>query len=223
MVVITVVQTATSSPFGGNVTAGNMVLLIGYTQAGGPNSFTITNPKLGGTNPGNGTQVLFAQVTGGGNAAGVAIWLLPNVTGGTASYSLDQTGGSFNGIQAYEISGLGASPSADQLITNQGSITAITTGTTQPTTAAPEIAVAVSSVYSGSATNPAAWTTSHGSNETWMGYQIALTSGATYSWAQTTVAEPWAAGIVTIKAASAGGAKVHNASAAAALIAVELI
>jgi hypothetical protein len=219
---ITVVQTATSSPFGGNLTAGNTVLLVGYTQAGAPNSFTITNPKLGGTNPGNGTQVLFAQANNGTNAAGVAVWLLPDVTGGVASYSLDQTGGSFNGTQAYEISGLGNNPSADRTVTNSGSITAITTGTTLATRAAPEIAIAVSSIYSGSGTNPGSWTTAHGSNETWMGYQVASSAGATYSWAQTTVAEPWAAGIVTLSLVSVG-VKSSAGNLVAVLAAAELI
>jgi len=215
---ITVVQTATATPFTDDVTAGNTVLLIGFTYAGAPNSFTITDPKLGGVNPGNGTQVLFAQANNGTNAAGVAVWLLPSVTGGVASYSLDQTGGSFNGIQAYEISGLGASPSADRLITNSGSVAALTTGTTQSTRYAPEIAIAVASIYSGSGTNPSGWTTAHGSSETWMGYQVANSTGATYSWAQTTVTEPWAAGIVTLAislASSGGGSGVVAALAAA--------
>jgi len=220
---ITVVQSATATPFTAAVTIGNTLFVIGYVWSSG-NPLSTSNPTQGGVTPGNATvvQSILSPETAGNYALG-AIWMLPAVAGTSSVFGLSQSGGAFNAVQAYEVSGLGANPTVDQSAQNSsGGLTAVTVTSAQITQAS-EFVLGAASIYSGCNFAPSGWSAIHANNESWAAYQIASSSGGTYSWAQTTVAEPWTAGIVTLYAGAAATSDTPATSPVAAFAAAGVI
>ena len=220
---ISVVQTATnaSNPpctFASNVTAGNTVILVAcyYTTSGTP--ATASGVKLGGSAV-TGTVAFFdSGATGGvnsasdgGNVASVSIWMLPNCPGSQKAVDITTTGSNIGQV-AYEVAGLGATPTLDKSTSGSGITSAtIDSGSTGAITSAPEFIVAGSMIFSGAGAGaPSGFTYVHPSGDLWAGYQIAASSGGSYDWQQTSAGNPWAAALVTI---GLGGAS-HTATAA---------
>jgi hypothetical protein len=219
---ISVVQTATGTgnppvTFASNVTAGNTVILAAPCYDTGGTNNTVSSVLLGGSavtgtvaffNPGSTGGVNSGSL--GGNVAYISIWMLPNCPGG--QNSVDYTfSGSQVGQVAWEIAGLGTSPSLDQ--SSSGSSTTLGTsdsGTTSAITAAPEIVIGAAMIFSGAgASSPAGYTVSNPTGDLWAGYQIVTSSGGTYDWQQTGAGQPWAAAIVTIQGTAAAPAPVQ--------------
>jgi hypothetical protein len=216
-VAITVVQTATGTgnppfSFGSAVTVGNTVILFtpGYSTTGStPSTGSV---KLGG-NTITGTEAFFnngttggiASASAGGNVAYASLWMLPNVqvAGQTAVDITFTAGNSGIGGVAWEVSGLGPSPQLDQSSSGTSvSATTNSSGTTPAITGAPEFIAAGAMMFSGAgAGSPAGFTVSNPSGDCWAGYQIATSSGGTYTWSQTSAGTPWSAIIATVKAA----------------------
>jgi len=217
---ISVVQTATGTgnppfSFGSAVTVGNTVILVvpGYSTTG--SSPSTGSVKLGGNtitgtvaffNPG--TTAGVASANDGGNVAYVSIWMLPNVqvSGQTAVDVTFTAGNSGIGGVAYEVSGLGTSPSLDQSTSSSGiTSTAVDSGTTSAITAAPEIIIGGAMIFSGAgAGSPAGFTVSNPTGDCWAGYQVATSSGGTYNWHQAAGGgNPWTAALVTIQGTAA--------------------
>lgn len=208
---ISIVQTATGTgnppvTFASPVTVGNTVILVApvYNTTGGTNS--ITGVKLG-TNVIPGTIAFFNNATtgginsasSGGNVAYISIWMLPNiqVSGQTA---VDYTpSGSQVGQVAFEVAGLGTSPSLDQSASNSGIVTgAVVAGPTGAITGAPELIVGGAMIFAGATGAPAGFTTANPTGDCWAGYQIATSSGGTYTWSQTSNGNPWAVALATV-------------------------
>ena len=223
---VSVVQTATATPFGTALTAGNTVFIIASLWASGDNTFTTSAPTLGGSGvTGTDLQQVTSPFVGGSTKVYQAIWMLPDVTGGQTSFGLTTSGGNANGIFAVEVAGLGASPALDQHVSNSGSADSVASGTTSSTLHANEFVLGAAAIYSGSGGAPSGgWTTWKPASQAWGGYQIAAAKGATFSWAQTASApQGWAAGIITVAGSSPGGGAASAASAVPALIAAGVI
>jgi hypothetical protein len=185
--------------FANDVAPGNSIVLIpGLYTAATSGSFTTSNPQFG--SPGNsvpGTQLVQGTGTippGGPGYGYTALWLLPAVAGGATYVRVDCTfpspGGPL-GMFAYEVSGLGAAPQLDPaggVASAVGDSTAIASGACPAITQAPEIIFGFGHIYDVTLSAPTGgWTTiiGGGVQNFWAGYQIAPTSGGTYSWSQT--------------------------------------
>lgn len=209
---ITVVQTATGTgnppvSFASSITPGNTVILIApcYNTSGNPN--TITGVKLGGGTV-TGTAAFFSpgttgtvnSPTGSGNVASIAIWMLPNIqlAGQT---QVDYTpSGSQVGQVAYEVAGLGTSPSLDKPASGSGTTTGtVTSGSTGAITGSPELIVGGAMIFAGATGAPAGFTTANPTGDCWAGYQIATSPGGSYTWTQTGNGNPWAVALATIQ------------------------
>jgi hypothetical protein len=216
-VTISVVQAqdAGSLPvtFSNPVTAGNTVFLviIGATFSGA--TVSSSAPTLGGSSV-SGSVAFFGSggVNGinsalaGNNGAYFSIWMLPNCAGGSEAVSATVSGSAVGGF-AYEISGLGASPGLDKSSSGSSSgSTAIDSGSSGAIGFAPELILGGAATFSGSGAGPSSpWANLSPNGNSWAGYQIAVSSGGSYDWAQTgSSAEPWAAGIATVRGTSGG-------------------
>lgn len=214
---ISVVQASNSSGvFASGVTPGNTIMLIAEGFDFANTTITTSAPTLGGTAYTGATDLLDIPSgfsTGSGVVYG-GFWLLKNIPGGfggaTTTGITFGGGGSQYGLFAYEIAGLGATPTLDQLVHNQnGNALNPASGSTPAITAAPEIifGLALCLGVGLAAPTPAGWTSQAGSSSFgWAGYQIATSSGGTYSWSQSSggSGNAWSAGIVTIQ--GSGGA-----------------
>lgn len=214
---ISIVQTATGvgNPpvaFASPVTVGNTVILIAPTYSTSGTQPSTSAVKLGGNtitgtvaffNPGinNGVN----STTGTGNVAYVSIWMLPNVqVSGQTAVDVTNSGGGIGQV-AYEVAGLGTSPSLDQSASGSStSSSSLTTGATGAITGAPEIVIGASMTFGGAGA-PAGFTAVNPTTDLWAGYQIASSVGATYTWSQSAAGTPWAAGLVTILATPSAG------------------
>lgn len=232
---ITVVQAAQagngagSNPqggdFGGNVTAGNSVLLAVTTFSSSNVSITSSSPTLGGA-PVTGASKI-AEVQSAYTAsftAYVAIWLLPNTGGGATSFGLSLTNGvtanSQIGLLAWEVSGLGTLPALDQSHTGSGAGASASSGTTGATTVDAEIVLGVImglDGLTGTPASPAGYANQNigGAQDASVGgYQIQSSSGSTYAYANANGgSNVWAAAVVTVY--NSTGA--HNRTAALAV------
>jgi hypothetical protein len=130
--------------------------------------------------------------------------MIPNVpAGGT---TVDYTAANFNGMigQAiYEVAGLGPAPVLDKSNSGgAGTGTAVSSGATGAITGAPELVLAGTMAFAGTPATNSGWTCLQpsGGADLTAGYQIATSSGGSFTWSQTSSGSPWAAGIVTVVA-----------------------
>lgn len=216
---VSVVQVATSqtntATFSANVTPGNTVFVVahGYATAGWVvNTSGVT---LGGQTVTKTLQLQGSQSDNAGKpSAGHAVWMLPNCSGGSKAVSWNFTSipGSTSGLTvvgtiAYEVSGLGTNPLPTMRTASATTSTAIDSGATGNLQFGNEFILATAVTHSGSTAGPGGWTsTNSGTNNSWAGYQIAVSSGSSYDWAQTgTASDYWSAGIVSVLANSTTG------------------
>jgi hypothetical protein len=208
---VNIVQTAvgTGNPpvtFASPITVGNTVILIAPCYNTGGSNNTVSAVKIGtNTIPGTfacfnpGTTGGVNSASSGGNVAYISVWVIPNiqVSGQT---QVDYTpSGSQVGQIAYEVSGLGTNPTLDQSASGSGITTGtVTTGATGAITGAPELIVGGAMIFAGATGAPAGFTTANPTGDCWGGYQIAVSSGGTYTWTQTGNGNPWAAALATI-------------------------
>jgi hypothetical protein len=205
--------------FGSDVAAGDSIVLVatGYNGSSGA-SITFGSPTFGGS-PVTGAAELISAA--GANDA-LSIWLLPDVAGGAASFGItvgDSNTGSFVGVIAYDISGLGAAPVLDQSSSDDGSgASDQSSGACGDITGAPEIIIGalVQDSTIGVGYPPAGWTSTglpgNSSLNSVAGYQIAASPGGSYSYDAGIGAANWAAAVITLKA-GAGGV-THSSTAA---------
>ncbi|MEP7022217.1 MAG: hypothetical protein ABJB47_00055 [Actinomycetota bacterium] len=233
---ISVVQSAyfgfnTEGDFAQNVTPGNsVVLIVGLYTSATSGSFTTSNPQFGGEGRSvPGTKLLEGTGPPLFNGFGyTAVWLLPNVAGGSPFVRVEATvpaPGGLLGMFAYEVAGLGAAPQLDpaggvasRIGSTAGGNDTLTSGATPAITQAPEIIFGFGHIYAVALNPPSgAWITQTGGGAQNFvgGYQIAAASGGTYSWTETSAAQPgsWGSGVTAICAqpahAAAKPATVH--------------
>lgn len=196
--------------FGAGVTAGNTVFLVaaGYTTASG--NPTISAVKLGGSTVagtiaffGNGTTDGILSPLSGSNGAYLAIIMIPNVPGGGTAVTYTAAG--FSGIIGqciYEVAGLGSNPILDK--SNNGSSasgTAVNSGASGAITSATEIVFGGTMAFAGTPATNSGWVCLQpgGGTDLTAGYQLPVSSGGSYTWAQTSSGNPWAAFVTTVK------------------------
>jgi hypothetical protein len=203
--------------FAADVTAGNS-LIYAFTDYSGTNVVISSNtPTFAGSEPAGSVKLTDEQSPYSGGTVYAALWLLPDVAGGSKEIgitSVNGTGGANVGLIAWEVAGLGASPSADKSSEGSGNSTAVSSGASGAITASPEIIVGLAVGYG--QTEPGAgapWTeTTFGSDFIYAGYQIAASSGGSYTYAMTGGSSaPWAALVATVKGPSGTS---HTATAA---------
>jgi hypothetical protein len=220
--VVSVVQVATSGSFtnavsfGTGVTLGNYLIISGaaYNNASPPTSGG--SPTVGGVAPVGAAQAI-QEGSGGSNSVYAATWLLPVTAAiaGQTAVSMPFTGAAGHaGITAIETTGWGGTPAVDRSSAGGAGSTAVNSGTTSATQYAPEFIMAWSIGYSQAQPSPSGYTIQNagGNSDFITGYQIAGSSGGTYSWAGTgSPSANWAAGVVTFGVA---GGTPHTGTAA---------
>jgi hypothetical protein len=218
-VTLTVVQSATSTTegaaasFPAGVTAGNTIVMGTPCISDSNATITTSLPTLGGTAfPG---AVQAVQTTGSFEAY-AAVWILPDIPSGLAG----QTALSFTSNEiplstiAFEVAGLGPAPSVDKVVALTGGSSGtgvVTIGPTAATTGAPEFVMSASACTFGTFTvTDGPWTVLQGeSAASFAGWQIATSSGGTFTWNATAPDFfDWAGVIVTIAGSSSPA--THN-------------
>lgn len=210
---ISVVQTAAinngfSGSFGSNVTTGNSIVMAvtGYNGGSGLTITTSSPLYNGGAVTG---AAKLTEVYSGDDS--VAFWLLPNVASAGTSLSITATNsltGAFVGIIAWEVSGLGASPALDKSSTGSGSGSGNqSSGASGNITNAPEFIAGVVVQDGTAGTLPSSpWTNTtlpgNGSDNSFAGYQVATSSGGSYTYNAVSGSAVWNAAVVTIAAGS---------------------
>lgn len=214
---ISIVQTPAPSSgatntFASAVTAGNSVILGIGAFAFSNAAITSSAPLLGGSSV-TGSSQLVAELSPFSTGSGVvyyAFYLLPNIPGGATSVAVTVGGGGTAfGLWAWEVSGLGSSPTLDQSAKNgNGNSLNPSVGPSGAITAAPELVLGAGIMLGVALASPGApWTVeAGGSNFAWAGYQIATSSGGTYTWSQSSggSANAWSAVIATVEGTSGG-------------------
>jgi hypothetical protein len=205
--------------FTSGVAAGNTLFMVVFAYDSG-SAISATTPTFNGLSYPAAVQLYAIYSTSGSNIF-TAAWMFPNVpTAGATSVGLTLTGGTNDGNTGqivYEVSGLGASPLADQTVTqavNSGGSTTASV-TTPAIQFQPEFVLASSIGFgqSQSGVPGAPWTNLSAGNNDYAaaGYQVVTSSGGTYTWQGNTgsggTSGDSAAGIVTI-AGSAGSGPV---------------
>ena len=215
-----------SLSFGSGVTTGNTVFLVVVGYSSSSSALSVTSPTLGGSSVTGSSTLQSEQLyySSTGHNVGHFTFMLPDCPGGSAAVGWTAGGGtSIDAAFIYEVSGLGASPALDQQAVADGTTTAVASGTTPAITEAPEFILGAAAIYAGTVgggtgNGPGSppWTVLEPNFSGWAGYQIATSSGGTYSWSQTGVsADTWTCGIVTVYAGS-GGTSPSAGNAAAA-------
>lgn len=205
------------------VTPGNSVLLGVATFASSNVAISSANPVAGGSPVAAASKLAEVQSAWNGSfTAYVAIWLLPDLAGGSATCGVTVTNGTLNnsqtGMLGWEVAGLGASPALDVSSTGSGASTSATSGTTGATTQAAEIVLGVLvglDGLTGTPASPASYANQNiGINQSAScgGYQVQSSPGGTYTYANANGGpDPWAGVIVTVYA---GSGAAHTATAA---------
>jgi len=221
--VATVVQSGTipdafSGNMGANATSGNTVFLVVVTYNTANDTISSSSPVYAGSAvPGaaeilTGSGVLSAFQSGQG-VVYVAIWMLPNVSGGSEAVGVTVTNGLTSGIVGllyYEVAATGRMPITDKK--NSGSAadtTAVTSGASGNITQGPEFVIGASAVWNGIPLPGSGWTSQGiGGSSPYSaaaGYQLPASSGSSYTWSGTSgTAGPWAAGVATLYATPSG-------------------
>ena len=199
--------------FNNNVTSGNSIILVPalYTSASS-GSFTTSNPQFGAKgNTVPGTLLLEGTgpiVTGAPGYGYTGLWLLPDVAGGGTFVRVDCTvpsPGAPLGMFAYEVAGLGTNPQLDPaggVSSGTGTVTTVASGACPAITQSQEIIFGFGHIYDVTLNAPSgSWNTEIGGGvqNFWVGYQIASSPGARYSWTQTANSTgSWGAAVAAI-------------------------
>lgn len=221
---ISVVQFQSSAAAGANysgnftspVTPGSSIIvwLGDYNTNGTAISATIPHYNGGAV---TGAALLFGLQNPGTTAAYSAAWLLPDVSGSGTSVTFTVTNGfsdSNAGWAIAEVSGLGTSPSVDSgaspnpatASSPSGGSANPSSGATGAITAAPEIIIG-GMMTTGTPANPGTpWTNlTIAAGFPYFGYQVAVSSGGSYTYSTTAASCEWAAGAAAIKATTTSG------------------
>lgn len=183
--------------------AGNTVFYAVYAYGSVGGSITASAPKVGGSAYAPAVQVLTGLSPGTNNVM-FSLWMFPNLPSGATAFSTTVTGGTIDsndGSDAWEYSGLGPSPFVDvQAPGGSGTSGAISSGTTPATLYAPELVFGIAIGFGFALTPPGApWTGSLQPSSFCSGsYQIATSSGGTYTYSPAGSGNDWVAGAVTI-------------------------
>lgn len=199
---------AYSGSFTNNVAAGNSLLMIvtGYTSSGatiGTSAPTFNSSPVTGA-----TKLFEAQPTAfGASQVYLAMWLLPNVTGGAKPVGItitgnDGAGGSAVGLIVREIAGLGTAPVVDKNVSAVGTGTTPSSGSSGAITQTHEL-IAGGLVGFGITFTPVGspWIDEEQFSAAFSltGYQIAEASGGSFTYTKASGGSAtWAAGVVTI-------------------------
>jgi hypothetical protein len=197
--------------FGSNVTTGSTLIYVtsAYNTTGA--TISSSSPVYNSATPSGSTE-LATVWSGGTDSAYTAIWMLPNVTGGASSIGITMTNQSTPGdthtvgLAAYEIAGLGTSPSLDKSSTSSGNSTAVTSGASGAITTTPEIVIGGLVIFGqvmALVTSP--WTSIQLSDQFQQsGYQIVTSGSSSYTYAQTAGGSAeWVGAVVTVKGTAA--------------------
>jgi hypothetical protein len=205
-----------SGSFGSNVAAGNTVFLYAFQYSNAGTAMGSSNPLFGGSAVGAASKVLEGQAAGSATVYGT-IWMLPNLAGGAASVALTNSGGTIDsnvGLTAIEVSGLGATPAIDTA-NAPNPVVATGSGASTPSSGAsgamsqnPELILGLLIEYGTVVTAPGApWVAptggQAGAGGTVADWQIATSSGSTYTFGTSTSGQKWVAAVAGIYAGSA--------------------
>jgi hypothetical protein len=197
--------------FANDVTAGNSVVLIpALYSVASSGSFSTSNPQFGSRgNSVPGIKLLEGTGPFQGDGEGyTAVWLLPNLAGGSTWVRIDAvvpSPGGPHGTFAYEVAGLGAAPQLDPaggVAIGTGYGSTVDSGVCPAITQPLEIVFGFGHIYNPALAAPSsAWTatTGGGAPDFWTGYQITDTPGTTFEWTQTgNGVASWGAGVTAI-------------------------
>jgi hypothetical protein len=198
---------AYSGNFNYDVTAGNTIFIVVGTYNTSAVTISSSSPTFNG-NPVSGVTELLSVQSGfdGSDTAYSAVWMLPNVLGGSSSVGITVTNGitspTVGGLILYEVSGLGT-PVLDQSSTGSATTgTSVSSGASGDIKQTPEFVIGTSFSLDSLSSLPASpWTSQAiGANaHAAAGYQIANSSGNSYTWSGTGGGSaPWSAGIATV-------------------------
>jgi hypothetical protein len=228
------VSNSLTGTLGTPTTAGNCLVYVIITETGTNVTMTVTGATLGGS-AGNFAQAISKQSGFASSATQfVAIWVDRNCAGGqtavaVAGTNLNIGAGTDNGYVVLEIAGLDTSSPVDTTAQASNAATtgtALSTGSTGTTAQASEIAVGGLSGFNSLSSYTSGYTTSgiSGGFNT-AGYKVLSATGTQSFGCNQSATGPWAAAVITLKAASgtvpvaqadvAGAADVLGASAAA--------
>lgn len=200
----TVLPSAFSGSFASNVTAGNTVYLVIAAFSSSNVVISSSNPVFAGSPVTGAVKLAEAQSPYSSFTVYTATWMLPDVSGGSASVGVTVTNGTANsatGLLIYEAAGLGATPAEDQSSTGAGNSANISSGASGAITQAPEFILGAFVSLNGPGTVPGSpWTSQaiSGGNEAAAGYQVATSPGGTYTYSATQSSAVWAASVVTV-------------------------
>jgi hypothetical protein len=201
----------TQGNFNSDVTAGNSIVLVPaiYSNAGS-GAISTSDPQFGSVGNSVPGTMLVSNMSPYENSDAVytAIWLLPDVAGGSSFFRLNgsyPSPGGPHGTLAFEIAGLGSAPQLDPaggVASATGYSATVNSGACPPITQPEEIIFGFGHILSVNLSTPsAAWTAVIGGTDPdfWVGYQIVDVPGSAYDWSQTgTTTGTWGAGIAAI-------------------------
>lgn len=197
--------------FTANVTSKSSILLA-FTDFNTTSAVISTsNPTFAGSAVAGAVQLIEQQSALSAGSVYAAIWLLPDVAGGSENIGItcvNGTGGVNVGIIPWEVAGLGSAPTPGASSSGTGYSTTDSSGVAGPITAAPGIVAGVCVGYG--QVLPGAglpWVeTTIGASFVYAGYQITTAPGGSYTYAMTggSTAE-WAATVATVKGTSGSG------------------
>lgn len=208
-----IVQTAHASggasvSFANPVTPGNTVIYVvgAYTQSSG--AISSSAPKLNGSavtgaaaafNPGGSAGLNSGFNSGDG--VYLTAWMLPNCPAANG-LSLTVTGAAgVTGTVAYEVSGIGSSPSFHRAFGTTGATgTGIDAGQMGQTSIAPTVVLGLAQAYAGVSGGPGApWVNTQANTPTLTGIRTATEAGGneSFNWLPTASGSgPWCAGMI---------------------------
>ena len=208
---------AWSVSFGGDVGTSDTLFAVvtGYNNT----NVTITSsaPTFNGSAVTGATKILEKLYPFDGNITDyVAVWMFPPPSGGWAASAGPIAVTVTNslaipnvGIIAFDIAGLGTSPTVDQLITADGDTTSPSSGTTGAIQFLNEFVLGVMVQDQTMGTQPSGWTNTllnPTEDNSLAGYQLPAGSGGTYAYSATvSPSARWAAGVVTVYNPAASG------------------
>lgn len=206
---------ASSASFGSDVTAGNSIALVVWLVGSG--TLTASGPDFNGSTPSGSSSL--AVASGNGSMLYTGIFLMPDVAGGAAGFSISSyTSGSFYDMAAFELGGLGSSPVLDSgggtSAAAEGGSTAFSSGNTPDLVAASAILIGAAITYGvGTGGGPGSpWAPVSGvQGFAAAGSQVVSSPGSAYAYAESIGSAPgWTAAIAAI---TAGGGTAHTATA----------
>ena len=202
---------AFSGSFASNVTAGNTIFLVVGARDNGTTP-TASAPTLGGSAVTGAIQLWTSAWAQDTNVDFGAAWMMPNCPGGSPAVAITVTNGTATtvcGLIAYEVTGLGTTPTLDKSSSNIANSNAPNSGASGAITSAPEFILGGVAMNQGISPGPSGWTNlavAAGTVALWASYQIVTSSGGSYTYSgMTTIgSSQWTSGVATIASSAAG-------------------